>query len=98
MREEGGSRITRKLKQGAHLNQPTAWPLPHACAQPYHHYCLGESFKCQLHTTHVAAVGWEPQGSSPTTCSGKADHGFGVCMPLALSLSFENSEQNCSTA
>ena len=26
-------------------------------------------FKRQLHTTHVAAVGWEPHGSSPTTCA-----------------------------
>ena len=24
------------LKQGAHIHQPTAWPVPHACAQPYH--------------------------------------------------------------
>ena len=46
--------------------------------------CRGESFKCQPHTTHVEAVGWEPHGSSPTTCAGKADHGFGVCVPLAL--------------
>ena len=43
-----------------------------------------QSIKCQLHTTHVGAVGWEPHGSSPTTCAGKADHGFGVCVPLAL--------------
>ena len=43
-----------------------------------------ESFKCQLHTTHVGAAGCEPHGNSPTTCTGKADHGFGVCVPLAL--------------
>ena len=24
------------LKQGAHIHQSTAWPVPHACAQPYH--------------------------------------------------------------
>ena len=24
------------LKQGAHIHQPTAWPVPHACAEPYH--------------------------------------------------------------
>ena len=40
--------------------------------------------KCQLHTSHVGAVGWEPHGSSHMTCTGKADHGFGVCVPLAL--------------
>ena len=33
---EGGSRVTGKLKQGAHIHQPTAWPLPHQCAQQYH--------------------------------------------------------------
>ena len=41
--------------------------------------------KCQFHTTHVGAVGWEPHSSSTTTCTGKADHGFGVCV-LFLSL------------
>ena len=24
------------LKQGAHTQQPTAWSVPHVCAQPYH--------------------------------------------------------------
>ena len=51
---------------------------------------------CQFHITHVGAVGWELYGSSTTTCAGKADHGFGVCVPLALS--FEDSKLNCSTA
>ena len=32
----------------------------------------------------MGGVGWKPQGSSTTSCAGKADHGFGVCMPLAL--------------
>ena len=32
-----------------------------------------DSFKCQLHTTHVGAVVREPHGSSPTACAGKAD-------------------------
>ena len=27
----------------------------------------------QLHTIHVGAVGWELQGTSLTTCAGKAD-------------------------
>ena len=40
--------------------------------------------QCQLHTTHARAVDWEPHGSSPTICAGNADHGFGVCVPLAL--------------
>ena len=33
-----------------------------------------KSIKRQLHTTHVGAVGWEPQSSSTTTCAGKVDH------------------------
>ena len=40
--------------------------------------------QCQLHTTHARAVDWEQHGSSPTICAGNADHGFGVCVPLAL--------------
>ena len=60
--------------------------------------CRGEFFKCQLHTTHVGAVDWEPHGSSPTICAGNGDHGFGVCVPLALICPFENSELNCSSA
>ena len=24
------------LKQGAQIRKPTTWPVPHACAQPYH--------------------------------------------------------------
>ena len=46
--------------------------------------CQGEFCKCQLHTTDVGDVGWEPHGSSPTTCAGKADHEFGVHVPLPL--------------
>ena len=30
-------------------------------------------FKCQLHTAHVGAGGWEPHGSFPTACAGKVD-------------------------
>ena len=41
-------------------------------------------FKCQLYTKHVGAVSWELQGSSLMTCTGKADHRFGVCVPLSL--------------
>ena len=31
-------------------------------------------------TQQIGDAGWEPHGSSPTTCEGKADHGFGVCV------------------
>ena len=51
-----------------------------------------KSFKCQLHTTHVGAVGWELYGSSPMKWAGKEDHGFCQCVPPALSFSFETSE------
>ena len=36
MRGEGGSRVTSKLKQGAHIHQPTALPFPHAHALHSH--------------------------------------------------------------
>ena len=32
----------------------------------------------------MGAVGWELHSSFPTTFAGKVDHGFGVCVPLAL--------------
>ena len=32
----------------------------------------------------MGAAGWEVHGSSSTTCAGKVDHRFGVCVPLAL--------------
>ena len=63
-----------------------AWPLVSDQGNPCKKTlsCRGESFKCQFHTTHVGAVGWDPHSSSTTTCAGKADHGFGVCVPLTL--------------
>ena len=39
MRENQPKREGRdktNLKQGTHIHQPTTWPVPHACAQPYH--------------------------------------------------------------
>ena len=36
MRGEGGSRVTSKLRQWAHIHQHPAWQLPHACAQPHY--------------------------------------------------------------
>ena len=47
MRGEGGSRVTSKLKQWAHIHQHLGWQVPHACAQP--HYagsgCHGQLFR-----------------------------------------------------
>ena len=98
--------------QEAHIQQPTSWPVPHACAcvQPYHagsgshrqlfHHRVKEqrkpvsliavgsakhSYKHQLHTTGPR------HGSFPTTRR-EVRSWVGVCMPLALSLSYENSE------
>ena len=49
--------------------------------------------------SHVGAVGWEPLGRSLRTCAGiEGGSWVGVCVPLALSLSFENRELNFSTA
>ena len=40
--------------QGAHIHQPTAGPVPHACAQPYH---VGSSSHRQLFRSYWA---WRP--------------------------------------
>ena len=98
MRGEGGSQVTGKLKQKGHIHQPTTWPLPHACAQPYHagSGSHGQLFRSSAwhkrpfpaeaspliasSTQHM----WELLAANRTTCAGKADHGFGVCVPLAL--------------
>ena len=59
MRGEGESRVTSKLKKGAHIHQPTAWPLPHACAQPYQAGCGSHGqlfrpvFQINLKNLHV---------------------------------------------
>ena len=47
-----------RLKQGAHIHQPTAWPVPHACAQPYHSGSgsHGQLFRPFAHQ-HCIAVG-----------------------------------------
>ena len=52
---KGGSRVTSRLKQGAHLRQPTAWPLPHACAKPYH---VGSGSHGQLFRPYWGSSAW----------------------------------------
>ena len=52
------------LKQGAHIQQPTPWPVPHACAQPYHLgisswfvlYAPGSTAKSSSQTATLAAL------------------------------------------
>ena len=48
-------------------------------------------------THYVGAVGWEPWQFSQDM-RGRVGSWVGVCVPLALSLSFESSEPNFSTA
>ena len=55
------------LKQGAHIHQPTAWPVPHACAQPYH---PGSGSHGQLFRPYWGSSAWHSrrvneQGKSP---------------------------------
>ena len=68
MRGEGRSRVTSKLKQGAHIHQPTAWPLPHACLQPYH---AGSGSHGQLFRPHWGSSAWHScrpvTGENPRT-------------------------------
>ena len=41
------------LKQGAYIHQPTAWPVPHAYAPPYHP-CSGSHRQLLLGLISVA--------------------------------------------
>ena len=52
---EGGSRVTSKLKQEAHIDQPTAWPLSHICALPYH---VGSGSHGQLFRPYWGSPVW----------------------------------------
>ena len=65
------SAITRDIAVAVNEQEkPVSQSLSTAEASAKH------SFKCQLHATHVGAVGWGPHRSSPTTCEWKADHKF----------------------
>ena len=64
------------LKQGAHIHQPMAWPVPHACAQPYH------PGRTALHGCHC------PSDIAVRVREVLARPWVGVCVPLALSLSY----------
>ena len=59
-RGDGGSQVTSKLKQGAHVNQPTALPLPHARAQPYH---KGSGSHGQLFRLYWGSSAWHSRRS-----------------------------------
>ena len=51
------------LKQGAHIHQPTAGPLSHACAQPYH--AGSDSYRLKQGTHIHQPTAW----SLPHTCA-----------------------------
>ena len=65
------------LKQGAHIPQLTSWPVPHACAQPYH---LGSCSHGQLVRLYWGSSAWHSPrvasslGSITSRCSGKWAH------------------------
>ena len=60
MRGEGGSQVTSKLKQGARTLQPTAWPLPHARAKPYH---AGSGSHGELFRPYWGSSAWHSRRS-----------------------------------
>ena len=56
------------LKQGAHIHQPTTWPVPHACEQPYH---LGSgSHEQPLIGAHQHAIAAVPSQQFPHVLCG----------------------------
>ena len=46
------------VKQGAHIQQPAAWPVPHPCAEPYH---PGSGSYGQLFS-YMCATCWKNEG------------------------------------
>ena len=50
-----------KLKQGAHIHQPTAWPVPHARAQPHH---PGSDSHGQLFRPYWGSSAWHSRNST----------------------------------
>ena len=84
------AKVKGLLKQRAHIDQTIAWPVPHACAQPYH---LGSGSYGQSVHRLPWLIGAHRHGC---LCPGDmvvrmreilARLWVGVCMPLALSLS-----------
>ena len=65
---ESGSRVTSKLKQGAHMHQPTVWSSPNACAQPDHE---GSDSHGQLFRPYLGSSAWHTRrpvtGENPCT-------------------------------
>ena len=49
------------VRQGAHIHQPTAWPVPCACAQPYH---PGSGSNGQLVFPYWGLPAWHSHGTS----------------------------------
>ena len=77
MRGEGGSRVTSKFLQEAHIHHPAAWPLPHACAQPNHE---GSG----SHGNGISVAQW-PRKTRVFFClSGASSHGPGSAMVGAM--------------
>ena len=48
-------RYKTNVMQAAHIHQPTAWPVPHACAQPYH---PGSGSHGQLFRPYWGSLAW----------------------------------------
>ena len=62
------SNISRtNLKQEAHIHPPTAWPVPDAWAQPYHHANEGEAATARVMWL-CACVRYWPVGGLVKVC------------------------------
>ena len=55
------SNVKTNLKQGAHIHQPTAWPVTHKCAQPYH---PGSDSHEQLFRPYWGSSAWHSRRTS----------------------------------
>ena len=80
-------RSKTNLQQGAHIHQPTAWPVPHACAQPYH---PGSGSHGQQFRPYWGSSVWHSRRVNERGNPRVSKTVKGVCMPLAvMSLSYE---------
>ena len=70
-----------KLKLGVHIHQPTAWPVPHACTQPYHpgsgsHGQLFLPYWVHQHGIAVGSMNGLTRVSKTLYCRSESKHSF----------------------
>ena len=86
------------LEQGVHTHQPTAWPVPHACAQPHH---AGSGSHGQLPRPNWGSSAWHSRrsvnGENPCFFIWfRSGHTWQTAMPSHPFNSTDTRSQNCT--